>query len=55
MDEGSKGRKLWYTLKFDRRVLLQFASDQDVMNMMKGNYDHAYMYVVGEGVYVPEQ
>jgi len=49
MGEGCKGWKLWYTLKFDGRVFSQFASHQDVTKLMKGNNDHAYMYVVEQG------
>ena len=42
--EECRGLKLWYTLKFDWRVLLQFASDEDVVNLMRGNDGDTYMH-----------
>ena len=47
--KGVGGGKLWCTLKYDRMKFLQFASDADVVNLMKGNDDHEYMYVAGDG------
>jgi len=36
---------VWYTMKFDRRLLLPFESDGDIRSMMRGNDGHAYLYV----------
>jgi len=37
---------VWYTLKYDRTLMLPFANDDDVVNLLRGNDDHAYMYIV---------
>ena len=39
------GKKVWYTMKFDRRLLMPFETDGDVDNMMLDNDGHAYLYV----------
>jgi len=41
----SKEVNVWYTMKFDRRLLLSFENDGDVRSMMRGNDGHAYLYV----------
>jgi len=35
-------------MKYDRRALLPFWKDVDVMKLLKGNDEHAYIYVGGE-------
>jgi len=40
---------LWYTLKYNQKISLQFAGDQDVVNLMKGGDDHAYVYGAQKG------
>ena len=34
---------VWYTMKFDRRLLLPFENDGDIRSMMRGNDGHAYV------------
>ena len=36
--------KVWYTIKFDRRLLLPFENDGEIRSMMRGNDGHAYLY-----------
>ena len=51
------GKKVWYTMKFDRRLLMPFETDGDVVNMMRDNDGHAYVYVseVGRPFTLPLQ
>ena len=41
--------KMWYTMKFDQRMMLPFQDDGNVMSMMRGNDCHGYLYVGGMG------
>ncbi|KAJ8438784.1 LOW QUALITY PROTEIN: hypothetical protein Cgig2_009902 [Carnegiea gigantea] len=38
-------KKLWYSLKYDRKMLVAIEGDNDVS--FKGNDEHGYMYVAG--------
>jgi len=40
-----KEAKVWYTMKFDRRLFLPFENDGDIRSMMRKNDGHAYLYV----------
>ena len=48
MGEGLKGRKLWYSMKYDRTEVMLLWRDVDVKKLMKGNDEHGYIYVGGE-------
>ncbi|KAJ8430803.1 hypothetical protein Cgig2_005210 [Carnegiea gigantea] len=39
--------KLWYSLKYDREMLVAVEGDNDVQVIFKGNDEHGYMYVAG--------
>ncbi|KAJ8444476.1 hypothetical protein Cgig2_024040 [Carnegiea gigantea] len=39
--------KLWYSLKYDREMLVTAEGDNDVQVIFKGNDEHGYMYVTG--------
>jgi len=47
--ERCQGGKLWYVLKYNQSMFLQFSSDVGVVHLMKENEDHVYMYVAGDG------
>ena len=40
---------MWYTMKFDRRMMVPFKDNGDVVSMMRGNDGHGYLYVGGMG------
>lgn len=44
-----EGRKAWYNMKFDRRLLMPFENDGDLVSLMRGNDGHAYVYIAGVG------
>jgi len=37
--------KLWYSLKYDRWMVMELEGDGDVRMFMKGNDEHGYLYV----------
>ena len=41
--------KVWYSMKFDRKMMLPFKDDGDVVSMMRENDGHGYLYVGGMG------
>jgi len=47
--EALQERGICYTMKYDRREPLHFRKDVDVMKLLKGHDEHAYIYVGGEG------
>jgi len=49
MGESISGHKVWYILQFDTSLLMPFATDEDIMKLVRGNDTHAYLYVDGEG------
>jgi len=49
LGEGLEERGLWYSMKYDRGSMLAVRRDEDVKKLCKGNDDHAYVYVGGEG------
>ena len=49
MGESISGHKVWYSLQFDRSLLMPFVTDEDIMKLVRGNDTHAYLYVDGEG------
>ncbi|KAJ8435246.1 hypothetical protein Cgig2_005298 [Carnegiea gigantea] len=40
-------KKLWYSLKYDREMLVVVEGDSDVKVIFKGNDKHGYLYVAG--------
>ncbi|KAJ8450493.1 hypothetical protein Cgig2_002178 [Carnegiea gigantea] len=44
---ASKEEKLWYTLKFDRKIFLPLDADDAVEAMFMGNEEHAFVYMGG--------
>jgi len=38
-------QKLWYSLKYDRGMVMELEGDGDVRMFMKGNDKHRYLYV----------
>jgi len=48
MGEELRDRGMWYIMKYDIKDLLSFGKDVDVMKLLKGNDEHAYIYVDGE-------
>jgi len=45
IEEGLQGRSLWYSTKYDRKMLLPLRRDVDVGKLVKGNEDFGYMYI----------
>ena len=43
------GHKVWYSLQFHMRLLMPFATDEDILKLVRGNDSHAYLYVDREG------
>ncbi|KAJ8434108.1 hypothetical protein Cgig2_005787 [Carnegiea gigantea] len=41
--------KLWYSLKYDREMLVAVEGDSDVKAIFKGNDEHGYMYIARNG------
>ncbi|KAJ8436084.1 hypothetical protein Cgig2_000986 [Carnegiea gigantea] len=41
--------KLWYSLKYDREMLVAVEGDNDVKIIFKGNDEHGYLYVARNG------
>ncbi|KAJ8420118.1 hypothetical protein Cgig2_032310 [Carnegiea gigantea] len=41
--------KLWYSLKYDREMLVAVEGDSDMKVIFKGNDEHGCMYVAGNG------
>jgi len=46
--ESVRERHVWYSLKFDRRMLMALEKDEDVVKLVRGNDGHAYVYIVGK-------
>ncbi|KAJ8424551.1 hypothetical protein Cgig2_013815 [Carnegiea gigantea] len=42
-------RKLWLSMKFNRRILVRFIRDGDSLKLVKVMMEYAYMYVNGKG------
>jgi len=40
-------RKVCYNMKFDRCLLTSCENDDDLVNMLQGNDDHTYLYIIG--------
>jgi len=38
-------QKLWYSLKYDRGIVMAVKGDADVRMFLKGNEEHGYFYV----------
>jgi len=45
MGESVSGHKVWYTLKFDRTLLMPFVKEEDIVKLVRGNDGHTYLYV----------
>ena len=41
-------RRVWYSLKYDREMLLPIEGDTDVQMMFKGNDEYGYLFVGGK-------
>ena len=55
MREGLGNCVVWYSLKYDRREVIQLGRDVDVEKLIKGNEEYPYVYMVGdEGTFVRE-
>ncbi|KAJ8423072.1 hypothetical protein Cgig2_009341 [Carnegiea gigantea] len=39
---------LWFSMKFDRRIVVPFGRDGDLLKLMKGNDEFIFMYVGGK-------
>jgi len=50
IEEGLRGRTLWYSTKYDRKMLMQLQRDGDVGKLVKGNEEYGYMYIVERDV-----
>jgi len=48
MGESVRGQHVWYSLKFDRRMLMPLEKDEDVVKLVRGNDGHAYIYIAGK-------
>jgi len=50
IEEGLRARRLWYSTKYDRKILLSLQKDGDVRKLLKGNEEFGYMYIVERDV-----
>jgi len=48
-------RMLWFSMKFDRRIVLSFRKDGDFLKLIKGIDEFAFMYMRGRMGQVAEQ
>jgi len=48
MGDSVRGGHMWYSLKFDRRMLMSLEKDEDVIKLVRGNDEHAYVYITGK-------
>jgi len=46
IQEGPQGRSLWYSTKYDWKMLLPLQRDMDVGTLVKGNDEFGDMYIV---------
>jgi len=45
IEDGLRGRRILYSTKYDRKMLLPLQRDGDVGKLVKGNDEFGYMYV----------
>ena len=45
IEDGLRGRRLLYSTKYDRKMLLPLQRDGDVGKLLKGNDEFGYMYI----------
>jgi len=45
IQEGLQERTLWYSTKYDQKILLPLQRDEDVEKLVKGNDEYGYMYI----------
>ena len=50
---GVEVDRIWYSLKYDRNMIMAIEGDIDVMMMFKGNDEHGYVYVCNKESLVP--
>ena len=50
IEEGLRGRRLLYSTKYDRKMLLPLQRDGDVGKLLKGNDDFGYKYIAERDV-----
>ena len=48
MGDSVRGEHMWYSLKFDRRMLASLEKDEDVVKLVRSNDGHAYVYIAGK-------
>ena len=39
---------MWFNMKFDKRIIVQFGRDCDLLKLVKGNYEFAFIYTGGK-------
>jgi len=50
---GVEVDRIWYSLKYDRNMIMGVEGDVDVRMMLKGNDEHGYVYVGNKESVVP--
>ena len=50
---GVEVDRIWYSLKYDRNMIMAVEGDMDVKMMLKGNDEHGYVYVGNKESVVP--
>jgi len=50
---GVEVERIWYSLKYDRNMIMAVEGDMDVRMMLKGNEEHGYVYVCNKETVVP--
>ena len=45
MSEGLRERRLWYSTKFERNMIIPLQRDGHVVKLVKANNEFSYMYV----------
>ena len=48
--KGLQGLRLWYSTKYDRKMLLQLQRNRDVGKLVKANDESEYMYIAERDV-----
>ena len=46
IQEGLQGRTLWYSTKYDRKILLSLQRDEDAGKLVKGNDELGYIILL---------
>ena len=48
LKESLGKRKLWFSMKFDRRILALVGRYGDLLKLVKGNDEYAFLYMSGK-------